>query len=36
MEIFEPEGGWGTNQKGGIIAWLVTGFPFDVSVFTKE
>ena len=36
VEIFEPEGGRGTNQKGGIIALLVTGFPFDAPVFTKE
>ena len=28
--------GWGTNPEGGIEAWLVTGFPFDVPVFTKE
>jgi uncharacterized membrane protein len=28
--------GWGTNPEGGIEAWLVTGFPFDVPVFTHE
>ena len=28
--------GWGTNPEGGIEAFLVTGFPFDVPVFTKE
>ena len=28
--------GWGVNPEGGIEAWLVTGFPFDVPVFTKE
>jgi hypothetical protein len=28
--------GWGTNPEGGIEAYVVTGFPFDVPVFTKE
>lgn len=28
--------GWGTNPEGGIEAWLVTGYPFDELVFTKE
>jgi hypothetical protein len=28
--------GWGTNPEGGVEAWLVTGFPFDVPVFTHE
>jgi uncharacterized membrane protein len=28
--------GWGTNPEGGLEAWLVTGFPFDVPVFTHE
>jgi uncharacterized membrane protein len=28
--------GWGTNPEGGIEAWLVTGFPFDVPEFTHE
>jgi len=28
--------GWGVNPEGGIEAWLVTGFPFDTPVFTKE
>jgi len=28
--------GWGVNPEGGIEAWLVTGFPFDELVFTKE
>ena len=28
--------GWGTNPEGGVEAWLVTGYPFDELVFTKE
>jgi uncharacterized membrane protein len=28
--------GWGTNPEGGIEAWLVTGYPYDELVFTKE
>ncbi|MHC5050492.1 MAG: hypothetical protein ACYTGK_07750 [Planctomycetota bacterium] len=28
--------GWGVNPEGGIEAWLVTGFPFDVPEFTHE
>ena len=28
--------GWGINPEGGIEAWLVTGFPFDVPEFTHE
>lgn len=28
--------GKGINPEGGAEAWLVTGFPFDVPVFTKE
>jgi hypothetical protein len=28
--------GWGTNPEGGGEAWLVTGYPFDDPVFTKE
>jgi len=28
--------GWGVNPEGGIEAWLVTGYPFDELVFTKE
>jgi len=28
--------GWGTNPEGGIEAWVVTGYPFETPVFTKE
>ncbi len=28
--------GWGVNPEGGIEAWLVTGYPYDELVFTKE
>jgi len=28
--------GWGTNPEGGIEAWVVTDFPFNTPVFTKE
>ncbi len=28
--------GWGVNPEGGVEAWLVTGFPFDVPEFTHE
>jgi uncharacterized membrane protein len=28
--------GWGVNPEGGIEAWVVTGYPFDVPEFTHE
>ncbi len=28
--------GWGTNPEGGMEAWLVTNYPYDDLVFTKE
>jgi hypothetical protein len=28
--------GWGINPEGGIEAWVVTGYPFDVPEFTHE
>jgi uncharacterized membrane protein len=28
--------GWGVNPEGGVEAWLVTGYPFDVPDLTHE
>ncbi len=28
--------GWGVNPEGGIEAWVVTGYPFDLPEFTHE